>query len=76
MPKTAAKAKADAKYDKKTYDRLVFLVRRDTEINGDFIRSYVASRGESMNGFFRRAVMETISRDDRIKSDSIVTSEV
>lgn len=65
MPKSPAKARADAKYDKKTYEQLAFKVRRDAEINGDYIRAHAAKRGESMNGFLKRAVKETIERDNQ-----------
>lgn len=65
MPKSPAKKAADARYNKKTYERLAFDVRRDAILNGDFIRSHAYSRGESMNGFIKRAVAETIMRDNR-----------
>ena len=58
-----AKKAADARWHKKAYERLAFDVRRDAEINGDYIRAHAAARGESMNGFLKRAVTETIERD-------------
>jgi len=63
MPKSEAKARADAKFNKKTYERIGFDVRRDAEMNGDFIRAHASSMGESINGFIKRAVAETIERD-------------
>ena len=63
VAKTPAKAAADARYNKKTYERLAFEVRRDSELNGDAIRAHAAERGESLNGFIKRAVAETIERD-------------
>ena len=65
MPKSAAKKRSDARYDKKTYEQLAFKVRRDAEINGNYIRAHAAERGESMNGFLKRAVRETIERDNK-----------
>ena len=64
MPKSAAKAKADAKFNKKTYERIAFEVRYDAEINGAAIRAHAAARGESVNGFIKRAIAETMQRDN------------
>ena len=33
MAKSKAKAEADARYDKKAYDRIELKIRKDTEIN-------------------------------------------
>lgn len=66
MPKSEAKARADAKYNKKTYEQLNFKVRRDAVINGDYIRNHAAKRGESINGFISRAIKETIERDKQL----------
>ena len=63
MPISKAKREANARYDKKTYERIAFMLRRDAEINGDYIRSHAKAMGESMNGFIKRAVKETIERD-------------
>ena len=63
MPKSLAKAKADAKYNKKVYERIAFNVRRDAEINGDAIRIHAATQGESVNGFISRAIAEAMKRD-------------
>lgn len=63
MAMSEAQARANAKYDKKTYDRILLKIRKDTKINGDFIRAHATEQGESMNGFLLRAVTETIERD-------------
>ena len=63
MPISKAKREADARYRKKAYERIAFDVRRDVAINGDYIRSHAKAMGESMNGFIKRAVQETIERD-------------
>lgn len=62
MSATEGQIKATAKYRKKTYEQFTLLLRRDAEINGDFIRAHAVSRGESMNSFIKRAVEETIER--------------
>ena len=64
MPKSKAKAEADARWRKKAYTRIPIVIRRDAEISADFIRSHAASQGESMNGFIMRAVKEAIERDN------------
>ena len=64
MPVSDAKKRANARYQKKAYERIAFDVRRDAEINGDFIRSHAEAMGESMNGFIKRAVTEAIKRDN------------
>ena len=63
MTASEAQLRANAKYNKKTYEQINFTVRRDAEINGDYIRAHAAKQGESMNGFLKRAVSEAIARD-------------
>lgn len=63
MVASEAQIRANAKYNKKTYEQIKFTVRRDADINGDYIRAHAAEQGESMNGFLKRAVAETIERD-------------
>lgn len=63
-----AKYEANKRYDKKTYERIAFLIRRDAEINGDYIRSHAESMGESVNSFIKRAVAEAIERD-KVKNE-------
>ena len=63
MAMSKAQKRANAKYSKKTYEQIKFFVRRDAEINGDYIRAHAAEQGESMNGFLKRAVTEAIERD-------------
>ena len=64
MPKSAAKAEADARFNKKTYQQIAFILRRDGALNADLVKSHAAAMGESVNGFLTRAVMETIERDN------------
>ncbi len=58
-----AKIEANARYDKKAYDKVLLRLRHDAGINLDFIRLHAEAMGESVNGFLTRAVEETISRD-------------
>ncbi len=58
-----ARIDANARYDKKAYDRVPYRVRRDAEINLNAIRAHAEAMGESVNGFITRAVEETIKRD-------------
>ena len=60
---TEAKKQADARFNKKTYDQIMLKVRKDSEINGEFIKHYAELHGESVNGFLLRAVTEAIERD-------------
>ena len=55
---------ATSRYRKKAYETFNFSVRRDSVINEDVIREHVAKRGESLNAFLNRAVVETIERDN------------
>ena len=64
MPKSAAKAEADARYNKKAYQQIAFIMRRDAAVNADMIKAHAAKMGESVNGFLTRAVMEAIERDN------------
>lgn len=69
MKMSEAKYKADARYRKKAYEQIAFIVRRDGEMNGDCIRTHAEAMGESMNSFLKRAVAETIERD-KTKTES------
>ena len=70
MPISQAKYRANMRYNKKAYERIPFDVRRDAEINGGYIRSHAEAMGESLNGFIKRAVAETIKRDKE-KAESL-----
>ena len=64
-PPRNSKYIASAKWRKKAYDRLVLILRKDDEFNGDCVKDYAVGRGESINGFLVRAITETIERDER-----------
>ena len=63
MAKTPAQARAQAKYDGNNYDRVGLLIRKDSEINRDYIRFFADSKGMSLNKFIIRAIEEKIARD-------------
>lgn len=58
-----ARIEANDRYNKKAYDNVQFRVRKDSMLNGDAIKAYAVSRGESLSAFLLRAVTETIERD-------------
>lgn len=64
MSQTPAQARASAKYHKKTYEMIGFVVRHDAEINCDVIRAHAEALGEDTSSFVRRAVIEAIQRDN------------
>ena len=65
MAVSEAKKKADAKWHKKAYDRFIFTVRKDSKINGDFIRAQAESMGESVNSFLVRAVTYFVESNEQ-----------
>lgn len=56
-----AQQKAVHKYVKANYDRLDLTIPKG---NKDIIKAHAERRGESVNGFINRAIMETMKRDD------------
>ena len=68
MAKSEADRRARALYNKRTYERLYFELRRDAALTGEVIRRHAAAMGESKNAFIKRAITETIQRDlERMK---------
>lgn len=65
MATSKAQIAASARYIKKNYERIKIIVRRDAEINADFIKNHAVSKGESTNAFILRAIKETIERDNQ-----------
>ena len=63
MPVSKAKYKADARYDKKTYDHVLVKIRKDSELTLLMVKEHALARGESTNGFIVRAIRETVERD-------------
>lgn len=63
MPKTDAQQRATIKFDKKTYDKIALILRKDEKINGNFIRRYAENEGMSVSGLIKRAILEAIEND-------------
>lgn len=63
MAKSDAQIRANAKWERKAYDKILLRLRKDSELNGDALRQYAESRGESTNSFIIRAIKETMARD-------------
>ena len=60
MPASKAQQKAVAKYMKDNYDELKVRVPKGDK---DKIKNHAQSKGESLNGFIKRAIDETMQRD-------------
>lgn len=60
MPASKAQQKAVAKYMKDNYDELKVRVPKGDK---DKIKNHAESKGESLNGFIKRAIDETMQRD-------------
>ncbi len=60
MPVSKAKQKANAKYNKKAYDRLEMQVHKGEK---EKIMAHAKEHDGSLNKFLNRAVKETIKRD-------------
>lgn len=63
MPKSPAKARADTKYNKATYDIIALRLRKDDVINGEFIRRYAQEQDMSVNSLMLLAAKKAIERD-------------
>lgn len=64
---TEARKRANEKYNAKSYDRINIAIPKGEKGK---IKSHAEQRGESVNGFIKRAIDETMERDD----DSAVLS--
>lgn len=60
MALTAARKKANAKYEAKAYDKTLIRLPKGRL---DEIRAHIEPAGESLNGFIGRAILETMERD-------------
>ena len=55
-----SQTRAKNKYNAKAYDRIALQVKKGRK---EIIRAHAESRGESLNGFVNRAIVEAIERD-------------
>lgn len=61
MPNNSkARIEANNRYNAKAYDRINIAVKKGSKAK---IQAHAESKGESLNGFIKRAIKETISRD-------------
>ena len=60
MPASKAQQKAVSKYMKENYDVYQIRMKKGQKDN---IKSHADSRGESINAFICRAILETMERD-------------
>ena len=64
MPVSEAKRRANARYDRKTYDNVLVKIRKDSDLALAMIKEHAETMGESTNGFIARAIKEAIERDN------------
>lgn len=64
MPQSKAHIAATTRYEKKAYDRIPLRLRKDSECTAEDVRLHAESRGESVNAFITRAIIETMVRDN------------
>lgn len=64
MPMTKAQQRAVNKYMKSNYDEIKI---RTPKGQKEIIKAHADGRGESVNGFIKRAIDETMERDNAIK---------
>ena len=62
MPASKAQLEAKARYEKKTYDSVLVKFRKDSDLTLAMVKEYASARGESVNGFIRRAIVEAMER--------------
>ena len=62
MPVTEAGIRAHTKFEKKTYDKILLRLRKDTEPTRETITRKANDAGMSLNAFIVEAVREKIER--------------
>lgn len=67
MPTTKASQRAVAKYTRENYDRINVTVPKGQR---EEIKTHAEKQGESVNTFIRRAIDETIERDNSVSASS------
>lgn len=60
MPVSAAQKKATAKYEQQKYDKVLLRLDKGQK---EVIKAHAEKNGESVNGFVKRAIDETMQRD-------------
>lgn len=67
MPVSKAQQKAVNKYVKEKYDRVLLTMPKGQK---EELQAHAEQRGESVNGFIKRAISETIQRDTSAPTDA------
>ena len=65
MATTKAGQKAVNKYNKNNYDRFSLMLPKDSKLQ---LQEHAKRRGESLNAFVNRAILEAIERDTQEKT--------
>lgn len=68
MAVSKAQQKAVNKYVKEKYDRINITMPKGKK---ETIKAYAATLGESVNGFVKRAISETMERDNTQQEDKL-----
>lgn len=63
MAVSEAQKKAQAKYDKNTYDKFMLKMRKDADLTLDNVREHAALYDKSINNFIIRAIKTTMTLD-------------
>ena len=62
MPVSQAQKKATAKYEQQNYDKILLRLEKGKK---EKIKSHAENNGESINGFIKRSIDETMERDKK-----------
>lgn len=63
---TEARKAANAKYEAETVERISLVLQKGEKAK---IKAHAEVKGESVNGFIRRAIFDTIGRDQQSKEE-------
>lgn len=61
--RSEAQKRADAKYERKAYDKVLLRLRKDKEPTRDTITQAAAARGQSLNAFIIEAIQNKIEQE-------------
>ena len=64
--KGTPQTRAKNKYNAKAYDRIALQVKKGRK---DIIKAHAENRGESLNGFIKKAIDEKMERDKANKAE-------
>lgn len=61
MPRTESQRRALAKYENKSYDKILLRLRKDTEPTREQITEAATEAGETVNGFIIEAIKQRMN---------------